>query len=140
MKKLLIGLVLLVAAATGTLYLSPSTLLATVQFAERQMAGLSARQVQVGEFTVHYYEGGPADAPTLLLIHGFGADKDNWLRFSRPLTANYHVIALDLPGFGQSSKIANAPYDLNAQVARLEAFVRQLGLKQVNVVGNSMGG
>mgnify|MGYP003439216070 FL=1 len=140
MKKLLIGLVLLVAAAAGTLYLSPSTLLATVQFAERQMAGLSARQVQVGEFTIHYYEGGPADAPTLLLIHGFGADKDNWLRFSRPLTANYHVIALDLPGFGQSSKIANAPYDLNAQVARLEAVVRQLGLKQVNVVGNSMGG
>jgi pimeloyl-ACP methyl ester carboxylesterase len=50
------------------------------------------------------------------------------------------VIALDLPGFGESSRIAQAPYDLNAQVVRLEAFVNQLGLRQVNLVGNSMGG
>ncbi len=140
MKKLLIGIVLVVAAAAGTLYLSPAALLGSVQFAERQMAGLTAKQVQVGEFTIHYYEGGPQDAQTILLIHGFGADKDNWLQFSRPLTGKYHVIALDLPGFGESSKIAQAPYDLNAQVARIEAFVKQLGLKQVNVVGNSMGG
>lgn len=140
MKKLLAGIVLLLAAAAAALYFSPATLLATVQFAERQMAGLSPRQVQVGDFTIHYYEGGPQDAQTVLLIHGFGADKDNWLQFSRPLTGKYHVIALDLPGFGESSRNPQAAYDLNAQVARIEAFVSQLGLKQVNIVGNSMGG
>lgn len=140
MKKLLIGLVLLLAAAAGTLYLSPTALLATVQFAERQMAGLSSRQVQVGEFDIHYYEGGPADAETVVLVHGFGADKDNWLRFSRLLTDQYHVIALDLPGFGESSKLPDADYAVGAQAERLAAFIQQLGLRKPNLVGNSMGG
>jgi pimeloyl-ACP methyl ester carboxylesterase len=140
MKKFLAGLALVLVAAGATLYFSPPALLATVQFAEQQMAGLTARQVQVGEFNIHYYEGGPRDAPSVLLIHGFGADKDNWLRFSRALTDSYHVIALDLPGFGDSTKNPEAAYDLNSQVVRLEAFVRELGLDKVHVVGNSMGG
>lgn len=140
MKKLLAAIVLILAAAAATLYFSPTALLATVQFVEQQMAGFSSRQVQVGDFNIHYYEGGPQDAPTVLLIHGFGADKDNWLQFSRDLTRNYHVIALDLPGFGDSSKNPDADYALNAQTERLAAFVKQLGLSQLNLVGNSMGG
>lgn len=140
MKKILASLVLILAAAAATLYLSPAALLATVQFAERQMAGLSERQVQVGDANIHYYEGGPKDGKTVLLIHGFGANKDNWLQFSRSLTPTYHVIALDLPGFGESSKDPQADYGLNAQVQRVAAFVDQLGLSPVNVVGNSMGG
>lgn len=140
MKKLLTTMVLLIATAAATLYLSPVALLATLQFVEQQMAGFSEKQVQVGDFNIHYYEGGPKGAPTVLLIHGFGADKDNWLLFSRQLTDNYHVIALDLPGFGDSSKQADANYDLHAQTERLAAFVNQLGLQQLNIVGNSMGG
>ena len=140
MKKLLVAIVLLIAAAAATLYFSPTTLLATVQFAQQRMAGFTERQVPVDDFSIHYYEGGSQTAPTVLLIHGFGADKDNWLLFSRKLTDNYHVIALDLPGFGDSSKNPDASYDLDAQTERLAAFVKQLGLSQLNVVGNSMGG
>lgn len=140
MKKLLAGIVLILVAAAATLYLSPTALLATVQFAEQQMAGLEEKQVQVGEVNIHYYEGGPQDAQTVLLIHGFAADKDNWLLFSRALKPNYHVIALDLPGFGQSSRNPDADYGLNAQTEYLEAFVKQLGLHDLNIVGNSMGG
>lgn len=140
MKKILASLVLILAAAAATLYLSPAALLATVQFAERQMAGLSERQLQVGDVNIHYYEGGPKDGKRVLLIHGFGANKDNWLQFSRALTPTYHVIALDLPGFGESSKDPQADYGLNAQVQRVAAFVEKLGLDPVNVVGNSMGG
>jgi abhydrolase domain-containing protein 6 len=139
MKKLLLALALLLAAGAGTLYLSPSALLASAQFAERQMAGLTHQQVQVGDFNIHYYEGGPKDAETILMIHGFGADKDNWLRFSRPLTARYHVIALDLLGFGESSK-PDASYDVGSQTERLAAFAKQLGIHKLHLIGNSMGG
>ena len=139
MRKLLICLALILAAGATTLYLSPASLLASVQFTERQLAGLDSRQVQVGEFNVHYYEGGPQGAETILMIHGFGADKDNWLRFSRLLTARYHVVALDLPGFGDSSK-PEASYDVGTQVERLNAFAKAIGLHKLHLIGNSMGG
>lgn len=139
MRKLLICLALILPAGATTLYLSPAALLASVQFTERQLAGLDSRQVQVGEFNVHYYEGGPQGAETILMIHGFGADKDNWLRFSRPLTARYHVVALDLPGFGDSSK-PEASYDVGTQVERLNAFAKAIGLHKLHLIGNSMGG
>ncbi len=139
MRKLLICLALIVAAGAATLYLSPATLLASVQFTERQLAGLDSRQVQVGDFNIHYYEGGPQGAETILMIHGFGADKDNWPRFSRQLTARYHVIALDLPGFGDSSK-PEASYDVGTQVERLNTFVKALGIRKLHLIGNSMGG
>mgnify|MGYP006195450481 CR=1 FL=1 len=129
MRKLLICLALIVAAGAATLYLSPAALLASVQFTERQLAGLDSRNVQVGEFNIHYYEGGPQGAETILMIHGFGADKGNWLRFSRPLTARYHVVALDLPGFGDSSK-PEASYDVGTQVERLNAFAKAIGDKK----------
>lgn len=139
MRKLLICLALIVAAGATTLYLSPAALLASVQFTERQLAGLDSRNVQVGEFNIHYYEGGPQGAETILMIHGFGADKGNWLRFSRPLTARYHVVALDLPGFGDSSK-PEASYDVGTQVERLNAFAKALGIHKLHLIGNSMGG
>jgi len=139
MKKLLLGLALLLAASAGLLYFSPATLLAGVQFSERQLAGLGTKQTQVGDLRIHYYEGGPAAGETILMIHGFGANKDNWLRFSRHFTEHYHVIALDLPGFGDSSK-PEASYDVGTQVERLAAFAKALGIVKLHLIGNSMGG
>ncbi|MBC9250152.1 alpha/beta hydrolase [Pseudomonas alcaligenes] len=139
MKKLLLALVLLLAGAAGVLYFSPATLLASVQFIERQLAGVSTRQIQVDGLDIVYYEGGPSDAPTILMLHGFGANRDNWLRFSRFLSGDYHIIALDLPGFGESSKPAIS-YDVASQAERVHAFTKALGLDKVHLIGNSMGG
>ena len=118
MKKLILGVALLLAFAAGTLYLWPGALVAGITFVERQQAGLSPRQVRVDDLTIHYYEGGPADAETLLMIHGFGANRDNWLRFAHFFTDRYHVIALDLPGFGDSAS-PPAGTDADALVAPL---------------------
>jgi pimeloyl-ACP methyl ester carboxylesterase len=139
MKKLLVGFAICVAAIAALLYFSPAALMATAQFAERQVAGLSNEQVMVGDLSIHYYQGGPADAETILMIHGFGANKDNWVRFAKFFTKRYQVIALDLPGFGDSSK-PDASYDVGTQAERVAAFVKTLGLSKVHVVGNSMGG
>ncbi|MGH8351932.1 MAG: alpha/beta fold hydrolase [Pseudomonas sp.] len=139
MKKLFLGLVLILAASAGALYFSPATLLASVQFVERQLAGLTAKQAQVGDLSIHYYEGGPAAGETILMIHGFGANRDNWLHFARYFTERYHVIALDLPGFGESSK-PQASYDVGTQVERLAAFAKVLGIAKLHLIGNSMGG
>nr|WP_294973602.1 alpha/beta hydrolase [uncultured Pseudomonas sp.] len=140
MKKALLFLVLLLAATAGVLYTFPSTLLATAQFVESRHAGLSERSLSVDNLDIRYYEGGPDKAQTVLLIHGFGADKSNWPRFARFLTDRYHVIAVDLPGFGDSSRPANISYDVGTQAERLADFMRELGIGRFHVVGNSMGG
>lgn len=139
MKKLLVGFAICVAAIAALLYFSPAALMTTAQIAERQMAGLSSEHTMVGDLNIHYYQGGPADAETIVMIHGFGADKDNWLRFAKFFTERYQVIAIDLPGFGDSSK-PNASYDVGTQTERVAAFVKTLGIKKVHVIGNSMGG
>src|SRR3546814_6124508 len=56
------------------------------------------------------------------------------------LTRDYHVIAPDLPGFGQNERNPDLAYDLQAQTARLKAFADTLGLSRPHVGGNSMGG
>lgn len=139
MKKLFLSLILLLLGSGAVLYFSPTALIASAQFVERQRAGLTAKEIQIDGLNIHYYEGGPANAETILMLHGFGANRDNWLRFSRYLTDRYHVIAPDLPGFGDSSK-PSASYDVASQAERISALIKTLGIRQLHLVGNSMGG
>lgn len=139
MKKLLLGLILLLAGAAATLYLSPKAQLAGLRLIEQHRAGLSARQLPVGNLNIHYYQGGPASGETLVLIHGFAADKDNWLRFARHLSDRYQVVALDLPGFGDSDR-PNGSYDVGTQTERLADILTALGIERAHLLGNSMGG
>src|SRR3546814_3852481 len=87
-----------------------------------------------------YLEGGDASKPLLLLVHGFAGDKDNWSMIAPYLTRDYHVIAPDLPGFGENERNPDLAYDLQAQTARLKAFADTLGLSRPHVGGHSMGG
>ena len=107
---------------------------------ERNRSGLELQSVVVDGETWHYLEGGAPEAPVLLLLHGFGGDKDNWTRFSRTLVRDYRVIAPDLPGFGDSARHADWDYSLPAQRDRLDRFIDTLKLAPLHIGGNSMGG
>jgi pimeloyl-ACP methyl ester carboxylesterase len=77
----------------------------------------------------------------LVLLHGFGAEKDNWLSTAWQLRGRYRVLALDVPGFGESSQDPEASYAYEQQVARMAAFLDAVGLAApVHIGGNSMGG
>ncbi|MEK6198595.1 MAG: alpha/beta hydrolase, partial [Psychrobacter sp.] len=65
-----------------------------------------------------YLEGGNLAGEPLLLIHGFGGNKDNFTRIARQLE-NYNLIIPDLLGFGDSSKPMAADYRSEAQATRL---------------------
>jgi pimeloyl-ACP methyl ester carboxylesterase len=104
----------------------------------RGQAGMSEKSVRVGAFTMPYLEGGKGEP--VLLLHGFGADKDNWPRFARYLTKMYRVVAPDLPGFGESTKIMSEKYTIQIQVKRVHEFVQKIGMKKFHIAGNSMGG
>lgn len=104
MKRFLFGLTLLPMVAAGVPYFVPAILPVSVRTVERGLAGPNEYNVQVNNLKTAYLESGSEKNSALLLIHGLSADRDNWLRFARPLTEHYHVIALDLPGFGDSNK------------------------------------
>ena len=106
--------------------------------AERRISGLEIKQARVDGFDLPYLEGGSGEA--LVLIHGFGGDKDNFTRIARFLTRHYRVIIPDLPGFGDASRNPTASYSMNDQAGRLHALLAQLGLERVHLGGNSMGG
>ena len=116
-------------------------LLGLVVARERSAGGLEQLTVQIDDHRIVYLDGGDPDGETVLLLHGFAADKDNWTRFSATLKdAGYRVLAPDLPGHGESSRVPTHTYDIPNQVAFVEAFVVAQGLEQVHIAGNSMGG
>ncbi|PJZ56562.1 alpha/beta fold hydrolase [Leptospira barantonii] len=105
---------------------------------ERSKSDLEKKEIQVGSYHWKYLEGGKGE--TILLIHGFGGDKDNWTRFVRTLTPNYHVVIPDLPGFGENDRKQEDEYSILTQVSRLNEFRKSLGLEKFHIAGNSMGG
>ncbi len=139
-KRMLLVLLGLFAALLALMALYPQKTTAIAFGLERYASGLDHKTIVVGEETWHYLDGGPKDADVLLMIHGFGGDKDNWTRFAKSLTKTYRVIAPDLPGFGESSWHSNWDYSLFPQSDRVAILVQALGLERIHLIGNSMGG
>ncbi|HEU4777919.1 MAG TPA: alpha/beta hydrolase [Telluria sp.] len=129
-------------AALAALFLAarvaPVGMLAAGLWLERRIGGLSTRTMRVDGFDMPYLEGGTGEV--LLLIHGFGGDKDNFTRIARFLTPHYRVIIPDLPGFGDATRDPKASYAMADQVARIHGFIKQLGIERLHLGGNSMGG
>jgi pimeloyl-ACP methyl ester carboxylesterase len=139
MKKILVSAAVLIVLAACVFYFAfPERLYRISVALERKTAGLTEKQVQVGQFTICYLEGGQGE--TLLLLHGFGADKDSWNRLAKHLTPKFHVVAIDVPGFGMSSRPETESYTIRDQALRLDPIVAALGLDSFHLAGNSMGG
>jgi pimeloyl-ACP methyl ester carboxylesterase len=105
----------------------------------RKNAGLVRKEIELPSgLRYAYLEGGTGEP--LLLLHGFGADKDNFDPAAFFLVPHYRVIVPDHIGFGESSRPDEADYSPPAQAERLHAFVQALNLSRVHLGGNSMGG
>jgi len=137
-SKQVVGAALLVVVCLLFLQGCTSSVVDFFRWLERNKTGVTEKFVQIGDHKVVYLEGGKGE--TIILLHGFGDQKDSWVKFARPLAQNYHVIIPDLPGFGDSSKILSQSYDMNTQLARIAAFLDKVGAGKYHVAGNSMGG
>ncbi|MCC7405887.1 MAG: alpha/beta fold hydrolase [Bdellovibrionales bacterium] len=96
------------------------------------------RFLTVGDFRIRYIIEG--NGPPLLLLHGIAANLFAWRKLIPLLSSQFQVIALDLPGFGYSTKDPKAGYGLDEQCDRLEKFLDGLGIGRCRVLGSSMGG
>jgi pimeloyl-ACP methyl ester carboxylesterase len=77
---------------------------------------------------------------TIVCVHGLGGTKASFLPTVNALADDYRVVALDLPGFGESDKPIGAPYDAPWFARSLFAAMDALALERAHVAGNSMGG
>lgn len=87
---------------------------------------------QVGEVDVFYREAGPADAPVILLLHGFPT-ASHMFRDLIPLLADrYRLVAPDLPGFGQTKAPPRGTFDytFDRLADVIEGFTKALSLNQ----------
>ncbi|MCK7550372.1 alpha/beta fold hydrolase [Marinobacter goseongensis] len=108
---------------------------------ERSAAGLEPDRIAVGKLDIAYLRNKETvDGDTIVLIHGFGANKDNWTRLARELTDEFNVYAIDLPGHGDSSKELDLGYRFEDQVQHVARILDALNIDQAHLMGNSMGG
>ncbi|MDX6657037.1 MAG: hypothetical protein QOH62_1830 [Solirubrobacteraceae bacterium] len=78
--------------------------------------------------------------PAVVTLHGLGATKASFLPTVAALAPQFRVIAVDLPGFGDSDKPVGAPYDARYFAEAAVELLDALGLDRAHVVGNSLGG
>lgn len=76
----------------------------------------------------------------ILFLHGFGESKHTWRYLERDLARNYRLYSLDLKGFGDSPKTKDGLYSVYDQALLVENFIKKHHLKNVTIVGHSLGG
>jgi len=139
LRYMLGGLVMLGLCLVGCVYVAPARTTAAAYGFERWRSGLARKAVTLPDGSrIVYLEGGTGTP--LVLLHGFGADKDNFTRVARFLTPGYRVLIPDLLGFGESDHPPGVDYSPLAQAERVHAFAMAVGAVPLHLGGNSMGG
>ena len=101
-------------------------------------AGPAVETAEVGGRKVSF-AGAGQDGDVILLVHGYGGDRNSWLFLQEPLAARYRVYALDLPGHGTSAKdVGDDPAGVLADA--VTAVLDALGAGRAHLVGHSLGG
>lgn len=100
---------------------------------------LTVSQVEVGDAQLSLLTAGQGPEH-VVCIHGLGSNKTSFFETIAALAGEHTVHALDLPGFGSSSKPARGAYDAPWFAAAVRGLVDVLGIDSVHLVGNSMGG
>jgi pyruvate dehydrogenase E2 component (dihydrolipoyllysine-residue acetyltransferase) len=85
------------------------------------------------------YVGTGQDGDVVLLVHGYGGDRNSWLFLQAPLAARHRVYALDLPGHGTSSKdVGNGSIGMLTDTVL--GVLDAIGAERAHLVGHSLGG
>jgi pimeloyl-ACP methyl ester carboxylesterase len=92
-----------------------------------------------GARNVNYAEMGPESGKALLLVHGLSGAWQNWLENIPHFAQEHRVVALDLPGFGQSP-MPDWEISIEAYGRLIHEFCDALGINRCTIVANSMGG
>jgi len=87
--------------------------------------------------SIHYFDMG--SGPVVVLLHGLGSRKDDWLPVLEPMAQKYRLLVPDQIGFGRSDKPL-LDYSVQTYVDFLNEFLRQMKVEKASLVGESLGG
>jgi len=107
---------------------------------ERYSAGLETKSITLDFGEIVYAENDVKSDVTLVLVHGFGGNKDTWNWVVPPWNDKYHIIVIDMPGHGDSVSKKTLSYTMTDQAERLHTFLEAKKIKQLYLFGHSMGG
>lgn len=99
----------------------------------------SDQYIHANGISHHYVEWGSDDKPPLVMVHATGLSSHSWLPIARKLAADYHVMALDQRGHGDTDQ-SDSGYSFELVGQDLAAVIDALNLHQVSMVGHSSGG
>ncbi|MGO1070609.1 alpha/beta fold hydrolase [Lysobacter sp. CA199] len=127
------------------LWLDPYRVVLADYARQRIQAGLTRNAAQIDDhrWVYAYNDDAPANAPTVVMIHGFTGSKENWYPLAQRLRGRYRLFIPDLPGWGESERHAGDDYGFIAQNDRIARFIEQVARtpgSEVVLLGHSMGG
>ncbi|MCP9234972.1 alpha/beta fold hydrolase [Lewinella sp. JB7] len=101
---------------------------------------LTIRKVKLNDtLQLAYTDVGQARDGILLFVHGLGSNLRAWDKTIAGLSDRFRCVAVDLPGYGHSSREKH-PATVTYYADQVEAFIRELGLPSLTLIGHSMGG
>lgn len=106
--------------------------------ADPQPGGLQLRTIPTAKGRISISEAGVG--PAVVMVHGLGATKVSFLPTVAALAPHHRAIAVDLPGFGDSDKPIQVPYNARYFAETMTALLDALELDRAHFAGNSMGG
>jgi len=106
---------------------------------QHEIVGPASSYYVCQRLKLHFVDWGNEGAPPLLLVHGGRDHARSWDRVARALRRDYHVIAPDLRGHGDSAWAIGGQYTLPEYVLDLDQLVEVLGLAPVRIVAHSLG-
>jgi len=108
---------------------------------ERRRSNLTLKTLRLGQQNIAYLER-EGRGETIVLLHGFAANKDTWLRFVRYLPKQYRVLVIDLAGHGDRSQALEmeTSFDADQLQADFLRIVDHFGVDHFHLAGNSLGG
>ena len=100
------------------------------------------KTVKIDDIDIFYREAGPSDAPAILLLHGFPSSSHMYRDLMRELEGDFHLIAPDYPGFGNSScpPVDEFTYTFDHLSEVIEKFLQALGLRKFSLYAQDYGG
>lgn len=100
------------------------------------------RTIEVDGLEIFYREAGPKEAPTILLLHGFPSSSHYYRNLITALSGDYHLVAPDYPGFGNSDSPAldKFEYSFDNLSKVMEKFIRKIGLNKFSLFVQDYGG
>lgn len=140
MRKLLIGLLIVLIALAGAGYLLYSPDIPRDTLEAKYATPPSHFLTLADGARVHFRDRGPRTAPVLVLLHGSNASLFTWEPWATRLDNTFRVITLDLQGHGLTGAVPSRDYSEQGMVNLVAAFTRRLGIARFALGGNSMGG